>query len=452
MGLSQPLNVLVVEDEPSMRAVCEGFIRSFGHNVDCVDAAESALSHMKESSYDLVVADYKLPGMDGIQLLQRVKEDAPDTEVIIMTAFADMTSAVQAVRLHAFDYLPKPFELEDMQKAVRKLERIKSLTIENDLLRKQLKKDYGIDRIIGETEGIQQVKKIIERVSHENYTVLIEGESGTGKELVAKAIHYNSPRASKAFVPVDCTSISTTLFESELFGHERGAFTGATQPNIGLFRMADGGTIFLDEIAEVPLDIQVKLLRSLQERWIRPVGSVNEVKVDVRVIAASNRNLQDAAEKGEFRKDLFYRLNVVNIGLPPLRDRKDDLRLLIDHFIKFHGTGSRRLKGISRDAISAVMDYTWPGNVRELENLVERALALGLTDRIEKEDLPPAVLKANEDPAAHLLATDQNIQPLEEVERAAIMMTLEKTGGDKMLAAQVLGIDRSTLYRKLKRF
>ena len=452
MGMSQPLHVLVVEDEPSMRSVCEGFLRSFGHNVDCVDRAEKATAQLREVKYDLVVADYKLPGMDGLELLHHIKDECPDTEVIIMTAFADIDSAVQAVRLDAFDYLPKPFELEEMQRAVGKLERIKSLTVENRLLRQQLTKDYRVERILGESAGIREVRQIIGRVCREDATVLIEGENGTGKELVAKAIHYNSPRASQPFVPVDCASISASLIESELFGHERGTVSGPTPRNQGLFALANGGTVFLDEVAELPADIQSKLLRSLQERRIRPVGSVNEVKVDVRIIAATNRPLEECVSNGQFREDLYYSLNVVNINLPPLRERRDDIQLLIDGFLEARSAGSRRVREISRDALSAVMNYHWPGNVRELENMVERAVALGMSDRIEKEDLHPAVNRAAENPAASLIAADDELRPLEEIERDAILRTLERTSGDKMLAAQILGIDRSTLYRKLKRF
>lgn len=452
MALAQPLHVLVVEDEPSMRTVCEGFVRSFGHNAVCVDTAENALTRLGETKYDLVLADYKLPGMDGLHLLQRIKENYPSTEVIIMTAYADISSAVQAIRHDAFDYLPKPFELEEMQRAMRKLERIKSLTLENELLRKQLKKEYGISRIMGNTENIQNIRKLVERVSQESFTALIEGENGTGKELVGKVIHYNSPRASCPFVPIDCSAISPEQFEKELFGHERGGASGPDPSRAGLFKMADGGTVFLDEVIDLPLEVQAKLLRYLQERCIRPVGSVSEVKVDVRIIATTSQNLQENIKRGHFRKDLFYLLNVVSIQLTPLRDRQDDIRLLIDHFIKARSTGSRRLRGISRDAMNAVLNYRWPGNVRELENMVERALALGLTDRIEKEDLPPAVLKAAEDPAAHLVETDAEMKSLDDIEKEAILRTLDRTGGDKMLAAQVLKIDRSTLYRKLKRF
>ncbi|MBI2191099.1 MAG: sigma-54-dependent Fis family transcriptional regulator [Planctomycetes bacterium] len=454
MPLTQPLHVLVVEDEPSMRAVCEGFVRSFGHQVECVEHAENALSKLKDAPFDLVLADYKLPGMDGLHLLQHIKEEYPATEVIIMTAYADISSAVQAIRYDAFDYLPKPFELEEMQRALRKLERIKNLTFENEMLRKQLKKEYSIHRIVGSHPDIEKVREIVARICQENFTVLIEGENGTGKELAAKVIHYNSPRASNPFVPIECSTIAPEHLEKELFGHERPAGSAAAPgpPHPGLFKLAEGGTVFLDEVGQLPLEMQAKLLRYLQERTIRPVGGVSEAKVDVRIIAATTENLEESVRKDQFRQDLMYLLNVVNLRLPPLRERKDDIRLLIDHFIRMRSTGSRRIRGISRDAVNAVLNYQWPGNVRELENMVERALALGLTERIEKEDLPPAVLRAAENPAAHLIATDADLKSLDEMEKEVILRTLQRTGGDKMLAAQVLKIDRSTLYRKLKRF
>jgi len=435
-----------------MRSVCEGFLRSFGHSVDCVSNAEAAVRQLGQLTYDLVVADYKLPGMDGLQLLQQIKERTPETEVIIMTAYADIESAAKAVRLDAFDYLPKPFELEEMQRAVSKLERIKSLTMENIQLRRQLKQEYGIDRIIGESEAMAKVREIVGRVSLETATVLIEGENGTGKELVGKAIHYNGPRASGPFVPVDCAAIPPDQFAAELFGHAREPRTGVNRHKAGLLKLAEGGTVFLDEVADVPAEMQVKLLRSLQERSIRPVGSVDEFRVDVRVIAATTRSLEDCVQAQQFSQELYYQLNVVNISVPPLRERVEDIRPLIAHFLKARSTGSRRIEGISEDALEAVMSYRWPGNVRELENLVERAVALGLSDRIEKEDLTTAVLRASSAPDAALIASEDKLKPLEEIEREAILRTLERTGGDKMLASQILGIDRSTLYRKLKRF
>jgi DNA-binding NtrC family response regulator len=435
-----------------MRSVCEGFLRSFGHGVDCTANAESALKQIRELPYDLVLADYRLPGMDGLQLLQRVKEERPETEVIIMTAYADVPSAVEALRHHAFDYLAKPFELEDIQSAVQKLERIKGLTLENRLLRRQLKRDYTFDRIVGDSPAVVEARRLIERASQEDFSVLIQGENGTGKELVAKVIHYNSSRAASPFVPVDCASIGPNLLEGELFGRDSGAAGGTTHYRSGLLKMADGGTVFLDDVAEVPVDVQAKLLRCLQEHCIRPVGGVNEVKVNIRVIAATDRDLPELIQRGQFRQDLYYRLNVVPIVLPPLRSRTEDIEPLIGHFIASRQTGNRPLHGISRDALEALTNYRWPGNIRELENLVERALALGMADQIEKEDLPPAVLKTSQSQAARVVAGDADLRPLEEIEKEAILRTLERTGGDKMLAAQILGIDRSTLYRKLKRF
>ncbi|MDA1142797.1 MAG: sigma-54 dependent transcriptional regulator [Planctomycetota bacterium] len=448
MSVSQALNVLVIDDEPSMRSVCEGFLRSFGHTVDSVGNGESGLSRIEESFYDLVITDYKLPGMDGLRVLQKVKDKSPNTEVIIMTAYADIESAVQAVRYDAFDYLPKPFELEEMQRAVRKLERIKKLTVENRLLRSQLKEDYGFERIIGDSDALKRVRQIVQRVSQENATVLIEGENGTGKELVAKAIHYNSPRAPKPFVPIDCSSIPPGQFEVELFGQDRG---GAGNYKEGLLKMADGGTVFLDEIGEIPIEMQVKLLRAFQENSVRPVGSVNAVKLDVRVIAASNTPLEENIRAGQFRQEFYYLLNIVNITLPALRERREDTQPLVAHFLKTKGTGNRRLHGISQDALESISSYSWPGNVRELENLVERALALGMSDRIEKEDLPPSILRASRIGVSSTNDSSDDLKPLEEIEREAIFRTLDRTGGDKMLAAQILGIDRSTLYRKLKR-
>ncbi|MDP6505941.1 MAG: sigma-54 dependent transcriptional regulator, partial [Planctomycetota bacterium] len=399
--------------------------------------------------YDLVVADYKLPGMDGLQVLQQVKDKSPSTEVIIMTAYADIESAVQAVRYDAFDYLPKPFELEEMQRAVRKLERIKRLTVENQLLRSQLKEDYSYDRIVGESDAIKRARQIVQRVSQEHATVLIEGENGTGKELVAKAIHYNSPRASKPFVPIDCAAIPPGQFEVELFGQDRG---GVGNYKEGLLKMAEGGTVFLDAIGELPIEMQVKLLRAFQENSVRPVGSVNDLKLDVRIIAASNTLLEESIQTGQFRQEFYYLLNIVNITLPSLRERRVDTELLVAHFLETKSSGNRRMVGISEDALEAISTYSWPGNVRELENLVERALALGMSDRIEKEDLPPSIFRSSRTAAPFTSGNSEDLKPLEEIEKDAILRTLERTGGDKMLAAQILGIDRSTLYRKLKRF
>jgi DNA-binding NtrC family response regulator len=449
MSVSHPLNVLVIDDEPSMRSVCEGFLRSFGHTVESTGNGESGLAQIEESFYDLVLADYKLPGMDGLQVLQQIKDKSPNTEVIIMTAYADIESAVQAVRYDAFDYLPKPFELEEMQRAVRKLERIKKLTVENQLLRSQLKEDYSFERIVGESDALKRVRQIVQRVSKENATVLIEGENGTGKELVAKAIHYNSSRASKPFVPIDCASIPPGQFEVELFGQDR---AGAGSYKEGLLKMADGGTVFLDEIGELPVDMQVKLLRAFQENSVRPVGSVNALKLDVRVIAASNTPLEESIRDGLFRQEFYYLLNIVNITLPALRERREDTQPLVDHFLESKSSGNRRLEGISQDALEAISSYSWPGNVRELENLVERALALGMSDRIEKEDLPPSIFRSNRPDASSTGGNSEDLKPLEDIEKDAILRTLDRTGGDKMLAAQILGIDRSTLYRKLKRF
>ncbi|MDP6114838.1 MAG: sigma-54 dependent transcriptional regulator [Planctomycetota bacterium] len=448
MSVSQPLHVLVIDDEPSMRSVCEGFLRSFGHTVESAGNGESGLAQVEDSFYDLVVADYKLPGMDGLQVLQQVKDKSPSTEVIIMTAYADIESAVQAVRYDAFDYLPKPFELEEMQRAVRKLERIKRLTVENQLLRSQLKEDYSYDRIVGESDAIKRARQIVQRVSQEHATVLIEGENGTGKELVAKAIHYNSPRASKPFVPIDCAAIPPGQFEVELFGQDRG---GVGNYKEGLLKMAEGGTVFLDAIGELPIEMQVKLLRAFQENSVRPVGSVHDLKLDVRVIAASNTPLEESIQTGQFRQEFYYLLNIVNITLPSLRERRGDTELLVAHFLETKSSGNRRMVGISEDALEAISTYSWPGNVRELENLVERALALGMSDRIEKEDLPPSIFRSSR-AAPFTSGSSEDLKPLEEIEKDAILRTLERTGGDKMLAAQILGIDRSTLYRKLKRF
>jgi DNA-binding NtrC family response regulator len=339
-----------------------------------------------------------------------------------------------------------------MQQAVRKLERIKGLTVENIRLRRQLKKEYGVDRIIGQTEAMARARDLVVRVCRENATVLIEGENGTGKELVAKAIHYNGPRAAEPFVPIDCASIAPESFQAELFGQARETLAGPNQYKLGLLKLAEGGTVYLDEVADIPMEMQVKLLRCLQERSIRPVGSVTEIKVDVRIIAATSRPLEECVRKQEFSRDLFYQLNVVNISLPPLRERREDVQLLLDHFLQARSTGSRRVTEVSQDAMDAILKYHWPGNVRELENMVDRVLALGLSEQIEKEDLPPTLLKAAESPQAALIATDDDLKPLEDVEKEAILRTLARTGGDKMLASQILGIDRSTLYRKLKRF
>jgi DNA-binding NtrC family response regulator len=390
-----------------------------------------------------------MKGMQGLELLNQIKREYPEVNVVLMTAFGSVDTAVEAMKHGASDYLTKPVKKDELIRVVERVIREAALRREVDRLRREVRKEYSFHQILGKSKTIQAVFDLIRRVADSPTNVLITGESGTGKELVAKAIHYNSSRKEAPFVPVNCAAIPEQLLESELFGHMRGAFTDAKVDKRGLFEEAQKGTLFLDEISELPLMLQAKLLRAIQEKEIRRVGATKPIAVDVRIIAATNLNLADEVKNKRFREDLYYRLNVIELKLPPLRERREDIPLLVDAFLKKCAEmGGKPVKGISEAALAMLIDYAWPGNVRELENVIERAVTLSRGDKVSPDDLPPAVQGARGDRRVLNEAAEKSL-PLHEVEKEYIKKILEKTGGNKYQAAHVLGIDRKTLYRKL---
>lgn len=442
-----PVKVLVVDDEPSARQLCLEVLGGMGYGAEAVDSGKKALAMLEDGQVDIVVSDVHMPEGSGIDLLRTIKENHPSVDVLVMTGFATIPEAVEAVKLGAYDYIAKPFQLEKFRTLIRRLVERQQLAQENRLLREEMKTQRGFGEFVGTSEAMQQVYQMILRVSGKRHPVLILGESGTGKELVARAIHNFGPMKDKPFVPVDCGALTPNLIESELFGHVRGAFTGAAQARTGLLAAAGGGTVFLDEIGELPIELQAKLLRALQEREIRPLGSNEAVPLSARVVAATNRDLQAAVDKGTFRQDLFFRLNVVSIVAPALRERKVDIPALAQHFIERHGGAAEGIAGFAPEAMDRMMSYAWPGNVRELENCVQRAIALGSGPMLQLKDLPPVMLGTIKSQA-------QPGEPhtLEDLERRAIVNALETAGGDRIRAAKLLGIGKTTIYRKLKEY
>lgn len=439
--------VLVVDDEPNSRQLCLDVLKQLGYESLAVESAAKAVAALEDGQIDIVVSDVHMPGGNGIDLLRTIKENHPSVDVLVMTGFATIPEAVEAVKLGAYDYIAKPFQLEKFRTVINRLVERQRLSEENRLLREEMKTQKGFGNFIGTSPAMQQIYQMILKVSGKRHPVLILGESGTGKELVARAIHAYGPMPDKPFIPVDCGALTPNLIESELFGHVRGAFTGAMQSRTGLLAAAGGGTVLLDEIGELPIELQAKLLRALQEREIRPLGSNDPVPLRARVIAATNRNLEAAVEKGTFRQDLYFRLNVVSLIIPPLRDRKTDIPALAQSFIERHSGQADGITGFSPEAMDRMMSYSWPGNVRELENCVQRALALGSGPLLELKDLPPVMLgtiRSHAEPGEP--------HTLEDLERRAIMNAIEKAGGDRLRAAKLLGIGKTTIYRKLKEY
>jgi two-component system response regulator HydG len=403
---------------------------------------------LEQSPVDIVVTDLKVPELGGIELLKHIRTNQPNTSVMMLTQYGTIETAVAATQLGAKDYVTKPFHLQELRTKIERLVESVELDQENRILREQLRTRPGFGGLIGVSAKMQRVYKMIEKVSQHKHPVLILGESGTGKELVARSIHFLGIRQNKPFVPVDCSGLVATLIESELFGHVKGAFTGAQHARTGLLEAGNGGTVFLDEIGDLPLDLQSKLLRVLQEREIRPVGAVERVRIDLRIIAATNRDLESAARTGGFRQDLYFRLNVVQIKLPPLRERKSDIPLLVNSFLEKFGDPERPIRTISEDAMRRLMAYDWPGNVRELENAVERAVALGSGPILHIGDLPSNL---QQDSNEKILDSNE-LTTIEEMERRFILRALRETNGDKLAAARLLGIGKTTLYRKLKQY
>jgi len=453
----QQVKFLIVDDHQSIRKLCLSVGASLGFACVEAESAEVALECLEAESPDIVLADLMMPKMSGLEFLPRVKEMLPRCEIAIMTGHGSIETAVQAMKLGACDYITKPFRVEELKLLLQRMEEKSRLIAENQFLRDQVNAEMELSGIVGSSSKIREVMRMVARLKDTRTPVLISGESGTGKELVARAIHYRGSFAKRPFVAVDCGSLVPTLIESELFGYERGAFTGAIKSKDGLFQAAHGGTIFLDEIGELSMEMQAKLLRVLQEKEVRPVGSNQKTKVDVRVIAATNRDLDTAYKEGRFRKDLYFRLNVVTLHLPPLRERKSDISPLIHYFLdKFV---PERIFNVSPAATKCMMQYDWPGNVRELENCIERAVALGSQDTIDINDLPPALREqpgwtSDQEPLplAPLSGGSLADTDLEELERTTIQRVFEQVNGDKALARKMLGISRATLYRKLKRY
>ena len=444
------LRFLIVDDEQSIRRLC--MTVGQGLNFTCAEAesAEAAMASIETAPPDIVVTDLKLPSLSGTDLLRKIKETLPRTEVAIMTGHGSIESAVEAMRQGAYDYIEKPFRVERLRQLLQRMAEKVRLVTENQFLRERVNAETHLDGITGTSAKIQDVLRMVSRLKDIRTPVLITGESGTGKELVARAIHFRGPLASMPFIAVDCGALVPTLMESELFGHEKGAFTGALKSKAGLFHAANGGTIFLDEIGELPLEMQAKLLRVLQEKEIRPVGSNEKVAVDVRVIAATNRELEGAYRAGTFRKDLYFRLNVVTVHLPSLRERRSDIPQLVHCFLDRYAPGEN--VQVAAGAMKSFLQYEWPGNIRELENCIARALALGDHRTIDVADLPPAIRGADESGLTREDAAELSTTALADLERMTILRVFEQAAGDKALAGRMLGISRATLYRKLKRY
>lgn len=445
---ASPVSLLVVDDDEHIREVCRTVAAECGMKATDVSTAEEALELLEFSPVDILLTDLRLPGTNGLELLKKVTVTHPDVAVVMLTQYGTIDSAVEATRIGAADYVTKPFRVEELRARLEQVAHAVELKRENRLLREQVRTRPGFGGLIGMSPRMERVYKMIEKVSQRDHPVLILGESGTGKELVARSIHYMGARKDKPFVPVDCSALVPTLVESELFGYTKGAFTGAMQAKQGLIETANGGTLFLDEIGEMSLDMQVKLLRVLQQREIKPVGSTERRSINVRVVAATNRDLELAVKNSTFRQDLYFRLNVVQIKLPPLRERKSDIPLLVTAFLEKFAGDADIPREMTEDAMRRLMAYDWPGNVRELENAIERAVALGSGPFVSVHDLPSSLHYAT----SERLPASQEVLPLEELERRAILSTLRQTNGDKQAAARALGIGKTTLYRKLKQY
>ena len=445
--------VLVVDDERSILQLLKEALTHWGYQVTTASSGREALDAMRTNVFHVAMTDIRMPDMSGLDLLREIKKLDETIEVVVMTGYPAISSAVEALKEGAYDYLSKPVMIDEIHHLMQRMMERRFLRGEVQSLRTRLGEELTINELIGSSAGMERVKEIIGKVAVSDSPVLIEGESGTGKELVAAAIHRLSARAKRAFIPVNCSAIPGDLLESEFFGHVRGAFTGAVADALGLFRGAHEGTLFLDEIAELPPGLQVKLLRVLQEMQVRPVGSTKAYTVDVRVIAATNRNLEQAMHAGTFRQDLFYRLNVVRIHLPPLRERRDDIPALVNHFVRrFNRRLRRDVKGIAPEALAALIAYDFPGNIRELENLIERAFAMGTREQIALSDLPSLTRGLVAIPTADETATPSTLPTLAAVEKDLILKALAVFRDDKEAVARALGLSRRTIYRRLKEY
>lgn len=438
--------ILVVDDEKPIRELIQLVLKEEGFEAETAGNGKEALSFMEKESFPLVITDLKMPEMGGLQLLSEARKRWPETMFIIITAYASIETAIEALRKGAYDYLIKPLDLEDVILRIKRVFDHRELVMENQYLRSQLEEKYSFSNIIGESPRMKQIFSVISKVAPTKSNILVTGPSGSGKELVAKAIHYNSNRKSKKFVAINCGAIVDTLMESEFFGHKKGSFTGAIRDQDGHFLSADGGTLFLDEVGEIPLHLQVKLLRVLEEGEITPVGASNSIPVDVRIIAATNRDLHKDVEEGKFREDLYYRLNVIEIQLPPLSERRDDIPLLVNHFIqKYNKEMNSQIQGVDNDSMKTLLNYHWKGGIRELQNAIERAMIFASGKLIATKDLPQTLLQYH--------GNEEKPEKLKEAvavfEKSHIEDILERTNYDKDATAGRLGISLSSLYRKM---
>jgi len=451
-------HVLVVDDDPAVRDVLQEVLVQEEYSVSTAEDGAAAIQAVKDSVIHIVITDFQLPDIDGLEIIDRLAKLDAKIIPIMMTGFGTIETAVRAMKSGAFDFITKPFDLETVAVVVRKAAEFLRLRQENHLLRKAVRDQYRLEHLVGASEPIQQVMEFVQKVADSDSTVMIQGESGTGKELVARMLHFNSLRKDRPLVPVNCGAIPENLLESELFGHEKGAFTGATHSRMGRFELANGGTIFLDEIGEMSLPLQVKLLRVLQEREFERVGGNRTIHVDVRIIAATNQDLETLVEERRFRKDLFYRLNVIPIVIPPLRERRSDIPLLIDHFLtRFNHSKHTEVSGLAPDALHMLTDYDWPGNIRELENMIERLVVLKKKGVVSIEDLPEKICRRSSGPELKeqfIRFNEDGInlsREIEQYEKHLIMEALRKANGVTSRAAQLLHLNRTTLVEKLKR-
>jgi len=468
--------ILIVDDEKSIREFLEIMLKKEGYKVGSAVNAEEALKLFHNSNYELVISDIKMSGMDGVELLKKIKEINPETIVLMITAYASVDTAIDAMKAGAYDYITKPFNVDEVKHIIQNALDRRRLETENILLKKELKSRYSFANLVGTSPKMLEIYGLIKRVANTRTNILISGESGTGKELVARAIHYESERKEKPFVPINCGAIPENLLESELFGHQKGAFTGAVANKSGLFEVANDGTIFLDEITELPKELQVKLLRVIQERNFRRVGGIEDILVDVRIIAASNKEIDKEVKEGRFREDLFYRLNVIPIQMPPLRERQEDIRFLAEHFFEKHKQElGKDIKGISHEAMDYLESYSYPGNIRELENIIERAVALENTSIILPESLPeyirslpPSILigvqkvgwalptvggQEIQRPEIEMPEGGINLEKhIEDYEKAIILDALKKSGGVKKKAAELLGMSFRSMRYKIDKY
>jgi DNA-binding NtrC family response regulator len=442
--------ILVVDDEEIIRDSLTFILRKEGYEVDEAQNGAQALEKIGQTSYDVLVTDIEMPEMRGTELLEKVSVRSPQTFVIIITAYGSIETAIDALHKGAYDYVLKPIEFDDLLFRIKKLIEHRNLTMENSQLRKDLHRQYDFHHIIGQSQAMKKVFQTIEKVAGSEGTVLITGKSGTGKELVARAIHYNSKRKNKRFAAINCGAIVETLFESELFGHKRGSFTGAVADKEGILKVAEGGTIFLDEVSEIPFHLQVKLLRAVEQREITPIGSNDPIKIDVRIIAATNKNLRTEVAEGKFREDLFYRLNVVEIHLPPLNERMDDIPLLANHFIDIYRQDmGKNIKGLSNQAMNILMRYQWKGEVRELQNVIERAIIFCDGDYVDTPHLPEYMHDVSASPDDDGQLSSSLKEATKHFTKRYIEQALQRHGADKEAAAAELGISLSSLYRKM---